>query len=147
VTFTIDHAGDGINSLTWNEFGQEHKAPRIGPLFHALKPQLDPDPARTERVLAAMKAFAARGKAVADSPLLTAGAREELSSGPPLRWEVTEPAVFLAEQDVSSRSIVRHKSQVASVLHYRQQTDDGVRCLLVHMTADGLLTDYDIVGD
>ena len=55
--------------------------------------------------------------------------------------------MFLAEQDVSSRSIVRHKSPVARILHYRQETADGVRCLLVHMTADGLLTDYDIVED
>ena len=147
VSFTIDHAGDEINALTWNESGKEHKAPRIGPLFHALKPQSDPDPARTEKVLAAMKAFAARGKAVADSPLLTAGAREDLSSGPPPRWDVTKPALFLAEQDVSARSIVRHKSPVARVLHYRQETGDGIRCLLVHMTADGLLTDYDIVDD
>ena len=85
VSFTIDHTGDEINALSWNESGQKHKAPRIGPLFHALKPQLDPDPARTEKVLAAMKAFASRGKAVEDSPLLTAGAREELSSGPPPR--------------------------------------------------------------
>jgi hypothetical protein len=147
VSFTIDHAGDEIIALTWNESRQEHKAPRIGPLFHTLKLQSDPDPARTEKVLAAMKAFAVRGKAVADSPLLTAGAREELSSGPPLPWDVTKPALFLAEQDVSSRSIVRHKSPVARVLHYRQETRDGVRCLLIHMTADGLLTDYDIVDD
>jgi CubicO group peptidase (beta-lactamase class C family) len=147
VSFTIDHVGGEITALTWHESGQERKAPRIGPLFHTLKPQSDPDSARTEKVRAAMKAFAVRGKAVADSPLLTAGAREELSSGPPLRWDVTKPAVFLAEQDVSSRSIVRHKSPVAKVLHYRQETGDGVRCLLVHLTADGLLTDYDLVDD
>ena len=34
----------------WKEEGHERKVPRIGPLFHSLKSQADPDPARTEKV-------------------------------------------------------------------------------------------------
>ena len=55
--------------------------PRIGPLFHSLKPQPDPDPARTEKVVAALKALGQGGKAIADSPLLTPGARADFGTG------------------------------------------------------------------
>ena len=55
--------------------------------------------------------------------------------------------VFLAEQDVAGRKIERHKGEVSRILHYRLVTDKGDRFLLVHMTADGLITDYDIVED
>jgi hypothetical protein len=36
---------------------------------------------------------------------------------------------------------------VSRVLHYRLLTDKADRGLLIHMTPDGLITDYDIVED
>ena len=60
ITFLKD--GDGqVGGFLWKEGGRERKVPRIGPLFHSLKPQTDPDPARTEKVVAALKALA-RGR-------------------------------------------------------------------------------------
>ena len=74
ITFIKD--GDGkVSGLLWKADGKERKVPRIGPLFHSLKPQTDPDPARTEKVVAALKALGQGGKAVADSPVLTPGTR------------------------------------------------------------------------
>ena len=43
--------------------------------------------------------------------------------------------------------IERHKGDVSRVLHYRLMKDKGDRFVLVHVTADGLITDYDIVED
>ena len=146
LTFHKD--GDGaVDGILWMEDGKERKLPRIGPLFHALSPQTDPDKPRTEKAVAAMRAFAQGGKAVADSPLLTPGARADLSNGPPAPAEGFKSLVFLAEQDVSTRAIERHKGAVDRVLHYRLVTDKEIRCLLIHMTADGLITDYDVVED
>ena len=48
---------------------------------------------------------------------------------------------------MSGRKIERHKGEVSRVLHYRLVTDKADRGLLVHMTADGLITDFDIVED
>jgi CubicO group peptidase (beta-lactamase class C family) len=149
VRITFLKGGHGeVSGFLWNAGGRERRVPRIGPLFHSLKPQTDPDPARTETVVAALKALAQGGKAVADSPLLTPGARDDyLGNGPVRDLADLHSVIFLAEQDVSSRAIERHKGAVSRVLHYRLVTDKGDRGLLVHMTEDGLMTDYDIVED
>ncbi len=121
---------------------------RIPPSFpRALKPQTDPDPARTEKVVAALKALGQGGKAIADSPLLIPK-RISADFGTGGTWrELAEirSVVFLADPDVSGRKIERHKGDVSRVLHYRLVNDKGDHFVLVHVTADGLITDYDIV--
>jgi hypothetical protein len=44
------------------------------------------------------------------------------------------------------RGIERHGHAVAEVLHYRVQTANGERLLIVHLDHDGLITDYDLVN-
>ena len=121
IAFLKDDGGE-IRGFSWKENGREREVPRIGPLFHLLKPQSDPDPARTEKVLAALRVLAEGGKPLADSPLLTAGAREDFSRGAGGDLAGLRSLVFLAEQDVSSRRIERHKGAVSRVLHYRLVT-------------------------
>ena len=80
ITFVKD--GDGkVSGFFWKADGKERKVPRIGPLFRSLKPQTDPDPGRTEKVVAALKALGQGGKAIADSTLLTPGARADFGTG------------------------------------------------------------------
>jgi CubicO group peptidase (beta-lactamase class C family) len=146
ITFLKD--GDGeISGFLRNAGGQEKKVLRIGPLFRSLKLQADPDPARTERIIAALKALGQGGRAIADSPLLAPGVRAVVGDGPARDLVGLRSVIFVAEQDVSSRQIVRHKGAVHRILYYRLVTHEGDRGLLVHMTVDGLMTDYDIVED
>jgi CubicO group peptidase (beta-lactamase class C family) len=148
VQITLLKDGNGeVGGFLWKEGGKERKVPRIGPLFHMLKPETDPDPSRTEKVVAALKALGRGGKAIADSPVLTPGAREDFGRGGTRDLADMKSVVFLAEQDVSGRMIERHKGGVSRILHYRLVTDKADRCLLVHITVDGLVTDYDIVAD
>jgi CubicO group peptidase (beta-lactamase class C family) len=147
VTFIKD--GDGtVSGLLWKADGKERKVPRIGPLFHSLKPSTDPDPTRTEKVVAALKAIGQGGKAIADSPLLTPGARVDFGTGHTVQ-DLADmlSIIFLAEQNVAGRMIVRHKGDVSRILHYRLVKNKGDRFVLVHVTTDGLITDYDIVED
>jgi hypothetical protein len=147
ITFLTNDDGE-VSGFRWKEGSREGRAPRIGPLFHSLKPQTDPDPARTEKVVAALKAIGAGGKAIADSPLLTPGARADFGNGRTAQELAGMPSlVFLAEQDVSDRKIERHKGEVSRILHYRLVTDKANRCLLAHITADGLITDFDFLED
>ena len=52
---------------------------------------------------------------------------------------------YLSAQDVSGRRIERHGGTIGKVLFYRLDTKQGRRWLLVHLTSDDLITDYDIV--
>jgi hypothetical protein len=145
VTFLKD--GGEVSGFLWKEKGRERKVPRIGPLFHSLKPQADPDPARTEKVVAALRAFAQGGKVLADSPWITSGAREDFGNGAAMDLAGLKSIIFLAERDVSAREIERHKGKVRLVLHYRLVTDKADHGLLIHMTPDGEVTDFDVVED
>jgi CubicO group peptidase (beta-lactamase class C family) len=147
ITFLKARNGE-VDGILWKAGGRERKAPRIGPLFHSLKPRTDPDPKTTEQVFAALKALGQGGKAIADSPLLTPGARADFGNGGTQRdLAGLRSVIYLAEQDVSGRKIERHKGDVSRILHLTLVTDKGSRGLLIHMTADGLITDYDIVED
>ena len=147
ITFLKDDGGE-VRGFTWKEGSRQREVPRIGPLFHSLKPRTDPDPARTEKVVAALRLLAEGGKALADSPLLTPGVRADIGGDHSRRALAgLKSVVFLAEQDVSSRRIERHKGAVNRVLHYRMVTDKADRGLLIHLTSDGKITDYDIVND
>jgi CubicO group peptidase (beta-lactamase class C family) len=146
VTF-LKEGGEEVSGFLWKEGGQERRVPRIGPLFHSLKSQPDPDSARTEKVVAALRAFGQGGKALADSPCITPGAREDFGNGSATDLAGLKSVTFLAERDVSSREIERHKGKVSRILHYRLVTDKAERGLLIYMTSDGSITDYDIVED
>jgi CubicO group peptidase (beta-lactamase class C family) len=147
VAFLEDGDGKVVGYL-WKEGGHEREVPRIGPLFHSLKPETDPDPARTGRIVTALRALGEGGKALADSLMFTPGARADLGVGGLARDLASiQSVVFLAEQDVAGRRIERHKGQVSRIIHYRLVSDKIDRGLLVHVTSDGLVTDYDIVED
>jgi CubicO group peptidase (beta-lactamase class C family) len=147
ITFLNDEGGE-CRAISWKEGSRQREIPRIGPLFHSLEARTDPDPARTEKVVAALRILAEGGKALSDSPLLTPGVRVDIGGGV-AREELAglRSVVFLREQDVSARGIERHKGAVSRVLHFRLVTDKPDRGILIHLTSDGQITDYDIVDD
>jgi CubicO group peptidase (beta-lactamase class C family) len=137
-----------FDGFLWKENGRERKVPKIGPLFRSLEAQADPDPSRSEKVLEALKALHQGGKATADSPLITDGAKADFGPGGGSRdLKGLRSIRFVAEQDVSGRKIERHQGEVARVLHYRLLTDGADKGILVHLTPSGLITDFDVVED
>ena len=48
---------------------------------------------------------------------------------------------------MSDRNIERHGGKVARILYCRLLTDQAPRNVLVYLTADGLVTDQDVVGE
>lgn len=48
---------------------------------------------------------------------------------------------------MSGRDIERHEAKVAEVRYYRMVTSRGTVLLLVHLTADGLIADVDVVEE
>jgi CubicO group peptidase (beta-lactamase class C family) len=146
VSFRIarDAAGEVVG-LTWSNNNEERSIPRIGPLFAAIKRTPDPDPSFTKAVEVAARAFAQGGEAVRSQSPLTAGARSNLAGAPARSLAGIRGVTYLAAQDVTGRRIERHGGAVARVLYFQVETDRGRRWLLVHVTSDNLITDYDVV--
>jgi CubicO group peptidase (beta-lactamase class C family) len=144
VTFSTD-AGGAVGGFTWAREGKTGEAPRIGPLVHALAPRADPDPTLTHKIEAVMLAFA-KGATEGPDLAMTAGARRDLK-GPVRPLAGMASLAFVDIQDVAGRGLERHDGKVARVAYYRLVPDAKPRHVLVHLTADGLVTDFDLVDD
>lgn len=144
-TFERDEAGQVIG-FSRDINGQARTAPRVSPLLKGLKPQRDPDPARTARVEAALRALAKGGPAVQQSLLFPAGAKADFGR-PQDVLDGFSGLTFLLAENVSGRGIERHGSPVATVLCYRLNGSKNGPYVLVHLTATGQVTDYDVVSD
>lgn len=120
---------------------------RIGPLVRTTTRQSDPDPVTTQKLEALLKALAQGGKAMEETQSgLTPGAHKDFPGGLPELAGVPSLA-FLASYDVAERQIERHDGKVSRVLYFRTALDNPGHALLVYLTANGLLTDIDLVDD
>lgn len=72
-------------------------------------------------------------------------ARASLSGTPARQLAGVRGVTYLSSQDVTGRRIERHGGAVAKVLCYRVETTERSRNVLVYVTGDNLITDYDIV--
>ena len=150
VSFRIARGSAGeVVGLTWSSSGKERPVPRIGPLLASIPASIDsvkdPDPSFTLTVTEAVKAFAEGGAAVSNLKALTPGARSNLAGAPVREFAGVRAVTFVGSQDVTGRRIERHGGAVVKVLFYRLERAQGNRWLLVHVTADNLITDYDVV--
>jgi CubicO group peptidase (beta-lactamase class C family) len=146
VIFRIARDSRGaVIGLTWIDNGKPREIPRIGPLFASMNPGPDPDAPFTKTVDAALRALAQGGDATRGFPQLSAGARAGLSGTPVRELTRLSGVTYVSSQDVTGRRIERHGGAVAKVLFYRAETATRSRFVLVYVTADNLITDYDIV--
>ena len=145
VVFNVDGRGTVTGVTLRPGEPQERRAARVVPLPSTLEAKADPDPALAKRVLAALDAIRQGGEALAGAADVTAGAKQDFGGGASSALGSAASGVYLGEEDVSGRGIRRHGSGVARVRLYRIKTPAGTGYLLVHLTAAGAVTDYDLV--
>jgi hypothetical protein len=145
VTFTADGRG-AVSGVTLRPGEpRERRAPRVTPLPSALQPMADADAALAKRISTALDALRQGGEALASAVDITPGAKQDFGRGANPALGGVATASYLGEEDVSGRGIRRHGGEVARVRLYRMQSEAGQRYLLVHLTAAGIVTDYDVV--
>ena len=146
MAFTRDSAG-AVTGITWTQGDRDRAVARVGPLVSLLPREPDPDPAFTARLVSTLRAMGQGGAAVASAPMLSVGAQRDFSRGP---WPAVagfRGVTYLGAQDVSGRALERHGHAVARIAYYTLTTESRQRTLLVYMTKDGLITDFDDVDD
>lgn len=147
--FTVVQQGaDAITGLTWRAAdGSTRPIPRIGPLISSLPRGDDPDPRGTDRARAALTALSRGGTAVADSPDFTEGAKRNLGTAPIRDLAEMRGVTFVGSESVAGRGIERHGHAVARIVYFGFDNARGRRYALVHLTAEGRVTDYDVVDN
>jgi CubicO group peptidase (beta-lactamase class C family) len=145
VRFSVDARGAVTGVVLRPGNPRERRAPRVSPLPSSLERTSDPDASLTTRITAALQAIRQGGAALSGAPDVTAGAKTDFSGGADPALSAVSSMSYLGQEDVSGRGVRRHGGDVARVRLYRMQTQTGPRYLLVHLTAAGTVTDYDVV--
>jgi CubicO group peptidase (beta-lactamase class C family) len=146
LTVVTNAVGDITGLCVRQDDGNERTIPRIGPLFSMLAPQADPDPARTQQVEAALQAMEHGGTEVEENAMIAPAAKKDFGSGTTDFFGLRSLS-YLATQEVGGSGLARHGSKVHRIMYYRSITDRQHGNLLLYLTVDGLLTDYDIVDN
>lgn len=146
LTVVKDSVGEVTGLVVRQDDGSKRTIPRVGPLFDSLKPQPDPDQGRSRRIEDALMAMGQGGKAVEENVSIAPSAKADFGSGS-TDFVGFRSLAFVTEGGVAGRGIERHGAKVGDVLYYRLVMDKQPRNLLVYLTAEGLLTDYDIVDN
>lgn len=141
-------SGGKVKEVRWR-LGEgppgERTIARVAPLPSAQTPMPDPDTALTTLIFQALEAVRQGGSALAYAPDIPAGTKRDFAGGAGSVLGGLATPTFIGEEDVSARGIRRHDSVIARVRYYTAQTQNGRTYLLVHLTADGSLADFDIV--
>jgi Domain of unknown function (DUF3471) len=146
ITFDRDAQGKVVG-LTWKTDSGEKKIPRIGPLVRDLEPQADPNPERTGWIRTVLEAMSKGGQAVKDVANMAPEARKDFGRDAMKELAGLQSLSYLAEGDIVDRGIERHGAKVTRILYYKCTTPKSTRYLLIHLTAEGLFTDMDVVDD
>jgi hypothetical protein len=145
-TFVRDGAGNVV-AFTRTINGKDVAAPRVSPLLKGAKDQRDPDPARTAMAEAALRALGEGGPALNQSPIITGSAKTDFAGRSQDVLKGFSSITYLLQEDVSGRGIERHGGLVTTVLCYRLNDSKAGAFVLVYLTSDGQVTDYDVVND
>ena len=145
VIFNPDANGN-VTGFTLKDDDQryERKVPRIGPLANAQKTTADPDPSRTPKIMAALQAIVKGGKILEEASGLTSGAKRDFAGGMP-EPQTLKSLTFIHSENVAGRGIQRHESGVSEIVTYRLKSNQPDTYIIVHLTPDGLVTDFDLV--
>jgi CubicO group peptidase (beta-lactamase class C family) len=146
LAFVVDAQAE-VTGVVVTTKDKANTAPRIGPLLRTVTARTDPMPARTRNVQALLADIGRGGSALANSDFATPGIKNNFGTQAIGELVNVKSLTFLHEQAVAGREIERHGSKVDSVLAYHVSGIKPQRKLLVYLTADGLLTDFDLVDD
>jgi hypothetical protein len=136
-----------VTGVLWQSGGgsRERRVSRVAPLLGQAPVRQDPDPALTARIAAVLEALRQGDDAAEKAADLTPGAKRDFAGFPHRALDGLGTLSYLGEEDVAGRGLHRHGGDVARVRLYRVSTTAGSRGLLAHLTAEGLVTDYDVV--
>ena len=94
-----------------------------------------------------MEAIAKGGQALKDVADMTPEARRDFGGAGMSDLPGLQSLAYVAEDDLTGRGIERHGAKVMRIIYYKWMTPKSTRYLLIHLTAEGLFTDMDVVDD
>ncbi len=146
VNFVLDSTGEATALLRQLGSTDARRVPRVAPLPSSRHPSKDPDPGIWNAIPTLLSILRAGGSSLDRSAMFTPGAKRDFAAGMPGLFQELSAFAYLGEERVAGRGIWRHGAEVDRVRFYSVTLDGVERYLLIHLTARGELTDYDLVN-
>jgi predicted metalloprotease with PDZ domain len=145
--FVRDSHGE-VTTILWKQNGQQRNVPRVGPFVHSIRTSPDPDVAFTQRVRGVLEALSEGVHLDMKLPGLAPGALKDYSASGPVHGLIGVRSLdYVASQNVGGRNITRHDGQVNRIVYYKLVTRKATEYLMIYLTSDDLITDFDYVDD
>ena len=146
IAFAPDFRGV-LTGVVWRagEGAGERLVARVAPLPGTRAPAPDPEPALTTRIALVLQALRQGGVALRDAADMPPGTKHDFAGGAGPALDGLGTLTWLGDEDVAGRGIRRHGADVGRVRYYRVTTSAGQRYLLVHLTGEGSVADFDVV--
>jgi hypothetical protein len=102
----------------------------------------------TQQLRAVLHALADGVRRDVETPGLSPGTWGDYCVSGPVRGLVgIQSLEYIDSQNVAGRHIERHHGEVSRISYYKLVTATKTRYLIVYLTADALVTDFDYVED
>jgi hypothetical protein len=147
LSFSKDSVGQIVGML-WKENNQERILPYVGPFISSFHSEPDPNTSFTQQVRKALTALSEGVHPGINTPGIAPGALHEYFSIGPVHGLVDiRILTYVASQNVAGRQIERHGGQVSRIIYYKLISKKKDTYLMVYLTQDDLLTDFDYVDN
>jgi CubicO group peptidase (beta-lactamase class C family) len=146
LSFEKNGTGTTYKAVLLMPEGQSTKLTPFCSLLSGVKPEDDPDIARTTHVQEFVTMLKNGGRGIADATYVTTGAKNDVKEGYPPAQQVGT-LTFICDRDIADRNITRHGGKVARLATYSIHGGKPSRFFLVYLTVEGLITDIDIVTE
>lgn len=147
LSFLRDNQGE-VTSIVWKQNGEQRSVPRIGPFIHSMHALPDPNVAFTQHVRAVLEGLSEGVRLDMKTPGLAPGALKDYSSSGPVHGLIGIRSLdYIASQDVGGRHIERHHGEVNRIVYYKLVTKKANEYLMIYLTSDDQVTDFDYVDD
>lgn len=147
-TFQVHRdASRRVTGMSVTDPNGTRNVPRVGPLAiaTAFSGARDPDPPSTQRIAALIRSLA-EGKSDAQAAAMTPGAVRDIGPGPLQDFAGITGMSFVGEEDVAGRGLTRHGGEVARIVYLKATLGGAPRHVMVQMTKEGLVTDFELVS-
>jgi predicted metalloprotease with PDZ domain len=145
ATLTFNKNGKGqVTGISWNENGFQRNLPRIGAFINRIQHGPDPRPDLTSQVRTVLQALAGGVKADDNIPGIAPSMQKEYISIGPVHGLIDIKTLdYIYSENLPGLHFTRHGGEVGQILYYKLVSTRKNTYLMVYLTPDNQVTDFD----
>jgi predicted metalloprotease with PDZ domain len=149
ATLTFGKNGKGqVTGISWSGNGLQRNLPRIGAFINSMQHGPDPRTDLTSRIRTVLQALAGGVKADDNIPGIAPSMQKEYISIGPVHGLIDIKTLdYIYSENIPGHHFTRHGGEVSQILYYKLVSQRKNTYLMVYLTPDNQVTDFDYVDN